>query len=140
MRARPSGVTPMPLSCAALIAAAWLGAAQNPPAQTTPATSPQSNTPQVNAPPQFPPLGHGLAPADVTTLQADVDRLAAAVAALKRQHRGGALADRIADVEVYLDAVRRPLKYDERLYAGRGSTPLATAQQTLATGADRAAK
>ena len=33
------------------------------------------------------------------------------------------MADRVADVEVYLDAVRRPLKYDERLYAGRGSTP-----------------
>ena len=46
--------------------------------------------------------------------------------------------DRIADVEVYLDAVRRPLKYDERLYAGRGSTPVNYAQQTLATGIERA--
>ena len=48
------------------------------------------------------------------------------------------MADRIADVEVYLDAVRRPLKYDERLYAGRGSTPVAVAQRTLATGNERA--
>ena len=37
-----------------------------------------------------------------------------------RQYRSGPMADRVADVEVYLDAVRRPLKYDERLYAGRG--------------------
>jgi len=49
-----------------------------------------------------------------------------------------AMFDRIADVEVYLDAVRRPLKYDERLYAGRGSTPVNYAQQTLATGIERA--
>ena len=48
------------------------------------------------------------------------------------------MADRVADVEVYLDAVRRPLKYDERLYAPKGSTPLATALQTLATGTERA--
>ena len=57
------------------------------------------------------------------------------------------MADRVADVEVYLDAVRRPLKYDERLYAGRGSTPAAAgrgstpvayALQTLTTGNDRA--
>ncbi len=50
------------------------------------------------------------------------------------------MADRIADVEVYLDAVRRPLKYDERLYAGRDSTPVAVAQRTLATGSERAAQ
>ena len=50
------------------------------------------------------------------------------------------MADRIADVEVYLDAVRRPLKYDERLYAGRDSTPVAVAQRTLATGNERAAQ
>ena len=50
------------------------------------------------------------------------------------------MRDRIADVEVYLEAVRRPLKYDERLYAGRGSTPVSYAQQTLATGMERAAQ
>ncbi len=48
------------------------------------------------------------------------------------------MADRVADVEVYLDAVRRPLKYDERLYAPKGSTPAAHALQTLATGTERA--
>ena len=79
-----------------------------------------------------------MAPQEARLLQAAVDDLAARVAALKRQHGSGALADRIADVEVYLDAVRRPLKYDERLYAGRGSTPVAYAQQTIATGVARA--
>ena len=49
-----------------------------------------------------------------------VDALSLKVAALKKQHRSGPLANRIADVEVYLDAVRRPLKYDERLYAPDG--------------------
>ena len=48
------------------------------------------------------------------------------------------MADRIADVEVYLDSVRRPLKYDERLYAGRGSTPIAVALETLNVGTERA--
>ena len=56
----------------------------------------------------------------------------------QKKHRTGQMADRVADVEVYLDAVRRPLKYDERLYAGRGSTPVAYALQTLTTGNDRA--
>jgi pimeloyl-ACP methyl ester carboxylesterase len=62
----------------------------------------------------------------------------AKVAALKSKHRTGTLADRVADIEVYLDAVRRPLKYDERLYAPKDSTPVATALQTLAKGAERA--
>ena len=59
------------------------------------------------------------------TLQTAVDALTAKIVALKRQYR--ILANgrsHVADVEVYLDAVRRPLKYDERLYAGRGSTPV----------------
>jgi dienelactone hydrolase len=95
-----------------------------------------------NAPPappaQFPPLGIGISSEEARTLQASVDDLGAKVAALKKQYRSSPLFDRIADVEVYLDAVRRPLKYDERLYAGRGSTPVSQAQQTLATGAERA--
>lgn len=91
-----------------------------------------------SAPPQFPPLGTGLSPDEASTLQKDVDRLGARVAALKKRYAAGALADRVADVEVYLDAVRRPLKYDEKLYVPRGSTALAYAQQTLAGGAARA--
>ena len=71
-------------------------------------------------------------------LQTAVDALNAKIVALKRQYRSSPMFDRIADVEVYLDAVRRPLKYDERLYAGRGSTPVSYAQQTLATGTERA--
>ena len=66
-------------------------------------------------------------------------RSSSKVSALKRKYSSGAMADRVADVEVYLDAVRRPLKYDERLYAGRRTArPLATALQTLATGNERA--
>jgi dienelactone hydrolase len=91
-------------------------------------------------PPQFPPLGTGVTADEARTLQAAVDELAARVAALKKQYRSSPMFDRIADVEVYLDAVRRPLKYDERLYAARGSTPVIDAQQTLATGAERAAQ
>ena len=72
------------------------------------------------------------------TLQTSVDDLAAKVAALKKKYTSGPMADRVADVEIYLDAVRRPLKYGERLYAGRGSTPVSHAQQTLATGTKRA--
>ena len=103
-------------------------------APTPPAAPPAQPAPA----PQFPPLGTGVSPDESRALQIEVDRLAAMVAALKRQHRSGPLADRVADVEIYLDAVRRPLKYDERLYAGRGSTPMETARQTLATGLARA--
>ena len=105
--------------CAWLVAAIWTLAAQNPP-----------------APPQFPPLGTGVSADEKATLQAGVDKLSAKVAALRTKYRTGQMADRVADVEVYLDAVRRPLKYDERLYAGRGSTPVAYALQTLTTGND----
>jgi dienelactone hydrolase len=91
-----------------------------------------------NAPPQFPPLGTGLTPEETTTLQAAVDALSAKVKALTATYRSGAMADRVADVEVLLDAVRRPLKYDERLYAPRDTTPLAFAQRTIAAGMDRA--
>jgi hypothetical protein len=75
-------------------------------------------------PNQFPPRGTGLTPAEAAALQAAVDDLEARVLDLKTKYRTGSLADRVADVEVYLDAVRRPLKYDERLWAGRGSTKL----------------
>ena len=104
-------------------ASVWIGLAQ------TPAPQP---------PAQFPPLGTGISAEEARPLQSAVEALAAKVAALKRQYRTGSMHDRIADVEVYLEAVRRPLKYDERLYAGRGSTPVSYAQQTLATGNDRA--
>jgi len=98
----------------------------------------QSPTPP--PPAQFPPLETGVSAAEARTLQATVDELAGKVAALKKQYPSGSMRDRIADVEVYLEAVRRPLKYDERLFAGRGSTPGAYAQQTLATGMERAAQ
>ena len=87
---------------------------------------------------QFPPLGTGLSAEDKATLQTQVDSLASKVAGLKRKYASAPMSDRIADVEVYLDAVRRPLKYDERLYAGRDSTPMAVAGRTLATGSERA--
>ena len=106
----------------ALIAGMWKGA-QNP----APAAAAQ-----------FPPRGTGVTSEEAHTLQTAVDDLAVKVAALKKQYRSSPMFDRIADVEIYLDAVRRPLKYDERLYAGRGSTPVIYAQQTLATGAERA--
>ncbi len=61
--------------------------------------------------PQFPPLGTGVSADEKVALQATVDQLAAKVAALKRKYPSGHMADRIADVEIYLDAVRRPLKY-----------------------------
>ena len=89
---------------------------------------------------QFPPLGTGVSADERAALQVQVDQLSSRIADLKRQYVTGPLADRIADVEVYLDAVRRPLKYDERLYAGRDSTPFAVALQTLATGNERAAQ
>src|SRR5262249_44703125 len=103
-----------------LCASVWTGHAQNAPTA------------------QFPPLGTGISPDEARTLQAAVDDLAARVAALKAQYRSSPLFDRVADVEVYLDAVRRPLKYNERLYAGRESTPVSYAQQTLSVGAERA--
>jgi pimeloyl-ACP methyl ester carboxylesterase len=91
-------------------------------------------------PAQFPPLGTGISVEEARTLQTAVDDLAARIGALKKQYRSSPMLERVADVEVYLEAVRRPLKYDERLYAGRGSTPLNSAQQTLATGMERAAQ
>jgi dienelactone hydrolase len=93
-------------------AATWTGIAQ---------------TPAPTAPAQFPPLGTGITAEEAHTLQAAVDDLASKIVALKQQYRSSPMFDRIADVEVYLDAVRRPLKYDERLYAGRGSTPVSYA-------------
>ncbi|MEO7274192.1 MAG: prolyl oligopeptidase family serine peptidase [Vicinamibacterales bacterium] len=106
---------------------AWV-ATQQAPAPPPPAAGPA----------QFPPLGTGLTPVERALLQSAVDQLGKKVAALKAKHPSGPLADRVADVEIYLDAVRRPLKYDERLWAPAGSTPLATALQTLSTGAERA--
>ena len=93
---------------------------------------------QTPAPAQFPPRGRGISAAEQATLQSSVDQLAAKVAALKTQYPSGTLADRVADVEVYLDAVRRPLKYDERLWAPSGTTPADYAARTLATGDQRA--
>jgi dienelactone hydrolase len=110
---------------AATLGAAMFGGAQNP----APA-----------APAQFPPLGTGVTAEDARTLQTAVDALQSKIVALKQQYRSSPLFDHIADVEVILDAVRRPLKYDERLYAGRGSTPVSDAQQTLAAGAERASQ
>lgn len=111
--------------CAGLLAAAAGTRAQNTPAAPA-------------APAQFPPLGHGLTPDEQTTLQTKVDELGGKIASLQKQYPGAPMSDRVADVEVYLDAVRRPLKYDERLYAPRGSTPMAHALQTLAVGIERA--
>jgi dienelactone hydrolase len=109
---------------ALLTAAVWTDASQNPPRNPAPA--------------QFPPLGTGVSAEEKASLERAVDQLSAKIAALKQTYRSGPMADRIADVEVYLDAVRRPLKYDERLYAGRGSTPAGYARQTLAIGSERA--
>src|SRR4029450_10924413 len=108
---------------ATLVASAWTGLAQ------TPAPAP---------PAQFPPLGTGISGEEGPALQSWVDELVAKIAALKKKYRSGSMIDRVADVEVFLDAVRRPLKYDERLYAGRGSTPVSYALQTLTTGNARA--
>jgi pimeloyl-ACP methyl ester carboxylesterase len=88
--------------------------------------------------PQLPPLGSGVSAEETAILQQSVGQLSARIAGLKKRYRAGPMADRIADIEVYLEAVRRPLKYDERLYAGRGSTPVAYALQTLTTGSERA--
>ena len=82
-----------------LASALAVGAAQNPPAP----------------PAQFPPRGTGISTEEQAALQVKVAELAARVASLKPRYRSGPMADRVADVEVYLDAVRRPLKYDERL-------------------------
>ena len=123
---RGSGLCRLIVCAGLLVYGVRAGATQNPPAGN-PA-----------APPQFPPLGTGVSAEEKAALQAGVDKLAAKIAALKRKYPSGPMADRIADVEIYLDAVRHPLKYDERLYAGRGSTPVATASQTLNTGSERA--
>ena len=135
---RPS--FPAALSCAAACAlfvtagVAFQAAPQAPPPAGSQSSAPAAPT----APAQFPPLGTGVSPEERATLQSAVDQLATRVTALKVKYRSGAMADRVADVEVYLDAVRRPLKYDERLYAPKGSAPAATALQTLATGTERA--
>ena len=129
---RPSSSSGWLVIAVALLggASAWVLGAQGPAAPAT--------QPQVQTPPRFPPLGTGISKEEQVALQASVDQLATQVADLKRQYRSRPLADRVADVEIYLDAVRRPLRYDERLWAGRGSTPVVQAAQTLATGRDRA--
>jgi pimeloyl-ACP methyl ester carboxylesterase len=109
------------------------------PPAPTPAPAKGAAPPAARGPVTIPPMGNDLTPQEIASLQSAVDGLAAKVAALHKQYPKGAMADRVADVEVYLDAVRRPLKYNERLWAGRGSTPSAQAMQTLATGTERAA-
>ena len=89
----------------------WIGATQNAPAPTPP-------------PAQFPPLGSGVSADEKVTLQAAVDQLATKIAALQKKFGADEKADRIADVEVYLDAVRRPLKY-----ATNASMPAAGARR-----------
>src|SRR4051812_4239678 len=121
---------PALVSAALLVTTVWIRAAQAPPVPVPSAA-------------QFPPLGTGVTSEDKATLQAAVDRLAAKVAALKKKYPSNvsgrsSLRDRIADVEVFLDAVRRPLAYDERLYAPRGSSATDYALQTLASGNERA--
>jgi predicted peptidase len=93
-----------------------------------------------DAPPHFPPLGTGLTGDEKATLQAAVDGLSAKVAALKNRYTSGPMHDRVADVEVYLDAVRRPLKYDEKLFVPRDDTALAFALKTIGAGSERAAQ
>jgi dienelactone hydrolase len=123
---------------AVVVSAVCFAAAQTPPPKSSaPPTQTQASPPAASVP-QFPPLGTGLSADESATLQSAVDELAFRVADLKKTYPAPPLADRIADVEVYLDAVRRPLKYNERLYAPKDSTPLATALQTLAAGTARA--
>ena len=132
-----------PASCAVLLACAvGFASAATIQVQGTPQSGASGSAPPATvaaAPtPQFPPLGTGLSAEERGTLQAAVDQLAKRVAELKKTYPAPPMADRVADVEVYLDAVRRPLKYDERLYAPKDSTPIANALQTLATGTERA--
>jgi pimeloyl-ACP methyl ester carboxylesterase len=120
-----------------LVAGAGFDAAQNASGTIVPqATAPLQGSAAPVA--QYPPLGTGVSPEDRATLQAAVGQLAAKVSALKKQFPSPPMSDRIADVEVYLDAVRRPLKYDERLYAPKDGTPVATALRTLVAGSERA--
>ena len=126
------------LACVLVITAAPSTRGQGTRQTSVPAPAAPSAVSPVD--PQFPPLGTGLSGEERHTLQAAVDQLARRVADLKKSYQAAPMADRIADVEVYLDAVRRPLKYDERLYAPTGSTPLAYALQTLAAGTERAAQ
>ena len=125
------------LGAAAVSSARLVRGASQVPANGQNAPAPAAGR-AISAPAQFPPMGTGLSESDRATLQAAVDHLAARVMALKRQFPSGAMADRVADAEVYLDAVRRPLTYGERLYAPRDTTPLAQAMQTLTAGNERA--
>src|SRR5581483_3946423 len=97
-----------------------------------------STASMAQTPAEFPPMGNDLTDAERASVQSAITALGERVAGLKRQYPGGAQHDRIADVEVYLEAVRRPLKYGERLYAPKGTTPAEYAIQTLKTGAERA--
>jgi dienelactone hydrolase len=140
MRRSPSSLRA--IACAALLATGVVfQAAQGAPSPSAPQPPGTPGATQGGAatpPAQFPPLGAGVSAEERITLQTAVDQLGAKVAALKKVHPAGSMADRVADVEVYLDAVRRPLKYDERLYAPKDGTAVATALQTLATGNERA--
>src|SRR6266852_7671041 len=89
----------------------WIDAAQDPPVAAPPVPQTAGGSPA--APAQFPPLGTSASAEERVSLQAAVDRLGAKIAILKKQYPARPMVDRIADVEVYLDAVRRPLKYDE---------------------------
>src|SRR4051812_30996457 len=106
---RPAGVSFALVSSAWLVLTPWIAAHQAP---ASPAAPPQTSV-AAPAPAQFPPLGAGVSADERVTLQASVDRLSARVARLKKAYPSGQMSDRVADVEVYLDAVRRPLQYDE---------------------------
>jgi pimeloyl-ACP methyl ester carboxylesterase len=84
-----------------------------------------------------------------TELKAGVDKLAGEIAALKQQYAGQPLSDRVADVEIYLDAVKyamedagSPNPYDRK---GDDFNPFANpnveqARAALRTGKERASE
>jgi pimeloyl-ACP methyl ester carboxylesterase len=82
-------------------------------------------------PANYPPLGQPLADADKQEMQGGVDKLSAEIAQLKTTLKG-ALADRLADVEICLDAVKLPLTYGELLNLNQARTSLAMGEERAA--------
>ncbi len=81
-----------------------------------------------------PPPGNQLAAADREELQAGVEKLSDEIQALKAKYAGKPeFLARVADVEIYFNAVRYPLKYHEAIDAKE-------ARKALADGEERAAE
>jgi poly(3-hydroxybutyrate) depolymerase len=114
-------------SAGGLLASAMVSRAQERGAAgtPTPATRPTSRPAGRGANQPIPPRGDPLAPADRQELEAGAERLGKEVAALREELKGKPeLLKLLPDVQIYHNAIRYPLQYDEPINVGSARTAI----------------